>query len=214
MLPHVLHAEIRIAVFACDLHLQTLLLHHLLLASHFRVFGPDLLQKLVRRVAQRSFDQWFRRNLGRTRRTVQQLYQLGLLRIHELVMMRDLAQQLGSFELSFQDILLAAFANPIAPVRDFLDLFKKLAVAVENLQGLLDVSDLKVSFLHLLKNGAPDGFELLPADRGILLGGFALELQLSRIRQVLRDPESDVGEIAVAESGKRSRTANRNVLNA
>ena len=128
-------------------------------------------------------------------------------------MMRDLAQQLGSFELSFQDILLAAFANPITSIRDFLDLFKKLTVAVENLQGLLDVGDLKVSVLHLLKNGAPDGFELLPADRSILLGGFALELQLSRIGQVLRNSKSNVGEITVAESCKRSRAANRNVLN-
>src|SRR5579863_6252026 len=103
-------------------------------------------------------------------------------------MMGDLAQQLGSFELSFQDVLLGSFADPIAPIRDFLDLFKKLTVAVENLQGLLHISDLKVSVLHLLKNGAPDGLELLPADRRILLGSFALEFQLSGIGQILRDP--------------------------
>src|ERR1700674_1038335 len=97
-------------------------------------------------------------------------------------MMRNLAQQLGSFELSFQHILLAALADAIPPIRDSLDLFKQPAIAVENLQGLLDIGDLKVRFLHLLKDGAPYGFEFLPAYGGVLLGGFALELQLSRIR--------------------------------
>src|SRR5437868_9312352 len=123
------------------------------------------------------------------------------------MMMRDLAQQLGSFELSFQDILLAAFAHSIAPIRNSLDLLQQLAVAIENLLGLLEIGDLKVRFLHLLKNRAPDHFKLFPADCGILPGGFALEFQLSRILHVLRDPESNVGELAIAIPGEGPRTA-------
>ena len=165
VLPHVLHAEIRITVFAGHLYLETLPLHHLLLASHFRIFGSAPSPKARSMCSAEEFPPAAPSKFGRTRRTIQQLYQLGLLRIHELVMMRDFTQQLGSFELSFQHILLTALANAIASVCDFLDLFKKLTVAVENLQGLLDISDLKVRFLHLLKNGAPVRLRASPCRR-------------------------------------------------
>src|ERR1041385_2550346 len=124
-------------------------------------------------------------------------------------MMRNLAQQLGPFKLSLQHILLAALADTVARIGDLLDLLQDLPVALEDLQRLLHVRNLKIGFLDLLKNGSPHGFQLVPADCSVLLRRFALELELSRIRKILRYAKSEVGEVAVAVPSKRSRTSNR-----
>src|SRR6185437_2586478 len=116
------------------------------------------------------------------------------------------------FKLSFQHILLLTLSNTIAGIGNFLDLIEELAISVENLQRLLNVGGLKVGFLHLLNNQTLHRFELGPADGGVLLCGFAFELQLSRIRKILRDAESHISEVAIAVAGKRPRTADRKGL--
>ena len=124
----------------------------------------------------------------------------------------DFAQEFGALELGLQQVLLVAHSGAVARVGSFLNLLEQLPVAFEDVQCFREIGELEICRFDLATDGTPNRFVLLLTNVCVSFRNFALQSQFSRIGNILRDAETDVREVAVRISGKRSRTADADML--
>ena len=143
-LPHGLHIEVRLEVLARRVHLQRLAFDGVLRGREVGVLrlggGEDFFEgHMERRFFQRDgFD------VGRGLRTVDELLEPGLkLAVFEVVH-RNIAQELRLLDLRLQDVLLVSHAGAVARVGRLLHLFEKLAVILQDGEGLRQICELVI----------------------------------------------------------------------
>ena len=126
---------------------------------------------------------------------------------HQLMVHRDLFHDFRSVHLRLQDILLHALADLIMRRRILDQLVKYELVLAQDAERLLQIGQLEKSALTA---SAMVVFVKLQArlawcQRRARLPSRALAV--SRIGQLLRRPDTDVGKIAIGVSRERLRTA-------
>src|SRR6202023_3057841 len=75
-----------------------------------------------------------------------------------------------------------------------------------------EIRELEIDTLELSEDGTAHGFDLLLRNIRFAFCNFTLQTQLARIRNVLRDPEAKIGEVAVCISSERSGAPHTDLL--
>jgi hypothetical protein len=127
----------------------------------------------------------------------EELLELDLLLILLLMVHRVLLQDFGGLELRFDQVLLQTLPHAIPGFGDPLDLLELVLIAIENRQRLRVIEQLEVDLLDLFLDRAPRCFVAMLGVIGVPFRFRFLLTELAGTRNVLRDAESGVIEIAV-----------------
>src|SRR5260370_36652382 len=79
-------------------------------------------------------------------------------------------------------------------------------------RGGRKVGKREVDGITLLAHGPLSRLDLVAGSGGVTIGNLTAQAQLAGERQVLRNSQADIGEVAVSVSGKRPRTSDTEVL--
>ena len=140
------------------------------------------------------------------------MFELGF-ELADLKMMHgDFAKQLRFLQLRLEDVLLRSHAGTVAGVGGLFHLLEQLAVLFEDRECFGEIRELEIRALEFGEDGAAHGLDLLLRNIRVAFRNLALQAQLARIRNVLRDAEAKVGKVAVGVAGKGARTANADML--
>src|SRR5215472_16554230 len=85
-------------------------------------------------------------------------------------------------------------------------------MTIQDHETRLYIGELEIGFLHLLKDSSSYRFKFLPRDGGVTPGSLAPQFELSRIRQILRNPKPDVRKIAIGIAREWPRASHRQML--
>src|SRR5580693_6514994 len=124
----------------------------------------------------------------------------------------DFAKQLRFLELRLEDVLLRSHAGTVAAGGGLFHLLEQLAVLFEDRERFGEIRELEIDTLELSEDGTAHGFDLLLRNIRFAFRNFTLQTQLARIRNVLRDPEAKIGELAVCISSERSGAPHTDLL--
>ncbi len=180
--------------------------------EHFGILGSRSIQELVHGVVERGVHKRLWHDIRLICGPVQRLPHLGLENADLLLVCGRVAQNFRLLQLRLEHILLITLSDPVTRFGDFRDLFKQFSVMRQDLQFLPLVSEHEIRGLHLFNHRPPNRLIMLARNGDVPFCHLAAQAQLSRIRKVLRDSESDVSEIAIRISGERTRAADRELL--
>src|SRR5712664_115268 len=124
----------------------------------------------------------------------------------------DFAKQLRLLQLRLEDVLLCSHARAVAAVGGLFHLLEQLAVLFEDRKCFGEVRELEIRALQLSEDGAAHGLDLLLRNIRVASRNLTPQAQLTRIRNVLRNTETEVSEVAVRVSGERPRAADTQML--
>ena len=140
------------------------------------------------------------------------LLELELFLVLLLMVHRVLLQDLGGLELRLDQVLLQTLSQAIPGFCDLLDLLQLLLIAIENRQRLRVIEQLEVDLLDLFLDLTLRGFIAMPGVLGVFFGLGFLQAKLAGTRDVLRDAEAGVIEVAALITREWLRTADREML--
>src|SRR6266436_3711199 len=124
----------------------------------------------------------------------------------------NLLQNLGVLQLSLKNILLVPLPDPVARFRDLLNLAQDLVVVLQNWQGLLKVSELKIHEFQCLDCLTPHPVRLIVDRVSFALRNLGSETTLAWIWKLLRCPDAHVSKVAIGKPCERSWTSNAELL--
>src|SRR6266849_4220188 len=124
----------------------------------------------------------------------------------------DFAKQLRFLELCLEDVLLRSHAGTVPGVGGLFHLLEQLAVLFEDRECFGEIRELEVRALELSEDGTAHGFDLLLQNIRVAFRNLTLQAQLARVRNILRDPEAEVGKVAVGVAGEGTRAADADML--
>src|SRR5208282_1782110 len=134
------------------------------------------------------------------------LLELKLSLVLLLMVHRMLLQDLGGLKLRLDQVLLEALSEAIPGFGDLLDLSQLLLIAIENRQRLRVIEKLEVDLLDLFLDFTLRSFVATLGVVGVFFGLGLLQAQLARTRNVLRDAEACVIEVAALITREWLRT--------
>jgi len=143
---------------------------------------------------------------------VQDLLDLRLKQSFFLMVVCDLLKNLRVLQLSLQHILLVTLTHAIACLGRLLHLIQQRATSLQNPDRLLNVGEAEIDHLEIAHDRSADGIGLRFDGLRFVFGDIGAQLPLAGIGNVLRRPEPDVGEIAVAVARERSWAAHAELL--
>src|SRR6266699_1603204 len=124
----------------------------------------------------------------------------------------DFANQLRFLQLRLKDVLLCSQAGTVAGVGGLFHLLEQLAVLFEDRECFGEVRELEIRALQLSEDGAAHGLDLLLRNIRFASRNLTLQSQLAWVRNVLRDPEAEIGKVAVGVAGKGAWAADADML--
>ena len=125
---------------------------------------------------------------------------------------RVLLQDLGGLKLRLDQVLLQTLPHAISGFGDLLDLLELVLIAIENRQRLRVIEQLEVDLLDLFLDLALRSFVAMLGEFGVLFRLGLLQAELAGTRNILRDAEASVVEVAALIAGERLRTSDREML--
>src|SRR2546421_2872478 len=124
----------------------------------------------------------------------------------------DFAKQLRFLKLRLEDVLLCSQAGTVAGVGGLFHLLEKPAVLFEDCECFGEMRELEIEALEFSEDGAAHGLDLLLRNIRVAFRNLALQAQLAWIRNILRNTEAKVGEVAVGIAGEGARAADADML--
>jgi hypothetical protein len=115
-------------------------------------------------------------------------------------------------ELRLEDVLLRSLAGTVAGVGRLFHLLEQLAVLFEDRECSGEIGELEIRALELSEDGAAHGLDLLLRNIGVAFRNLTLQSQLASVWNVLRDPEAEIGKVAVGVAGKGAWAADTDML--
>lgn len=123
-----------------------------------------------------------------------------------------LLQEFGGLKLRLDQVLLQALPETVAGLGDLLDLLELILIAIEDRQRLRVIEQFVLELLDLFLDCTPGSFITMLGVLGVLLGFRLLQAELAGPRNILRDAEAGVVEVASLIARKWLRTSNREML--
>src|SRR5216684_5028736 len=140
------------------------------------------------------------------------MLELGFELANLKMMHGEFAKQLRFLELRLEDVLLCSHARAVAGVGGLFHLLEHLAVLFEDRECFGEIRELEIRALELSEDGAAHGLDLLLRNIRFAFRDLALQAQLARIWNVLRNTETEVGKVAVRVAGEGARAADTDML--
>ena len=128
------------------------------------------------------------------------------------MVVRELLQNLGVLQLSFQHILLVALAHAVTCLGRLLYLAQQLVTPLQNPEGLLNVGQVEIDHLEISHYRSADRIGLRFHRVRFVFGNTGAQLPFARVRDVLRRAEPDVREVAIAVTRERAWAADAELL--
>ncbi len=91
-------------------------------------------------------------------------------------------------------------------------MLEQLAVLFEDRECFGEVHELEIRALQLSQDGAAHGLDMLLRNIRVASRNLTLQAQLAWVWNVLRDPEAEIGKVAVGVAGKGAWAADADML--